>query len=350
MFFLQLETRLVYVILTLIALIVGERCVYKEVYVFTMLSVVIPVYNEEKSIGKLYDRLTKALSRVDEEYEIIAVNDGSSDGSLRVLKKLHKQDPRFKVVDFRRNFGQTAALAAGFDYARGDKIVSIDADLENDPNDIPRLLSKLDDGFDIVSGWRQNRWGGGLIQKIIRRVPSETANFLVRKVTGLELHDTGCTLKAYRAGVLENVELYGEMHRFVPAIATRYGAKIAEIPVNYQPREFGSSKYGFSRTVRVLLDLVLLKFLLGYGTRPIQFFGLLGVGFGGTGFAFAAYLTYVKLGLGQSIGQRPLLLLAILLMVLGVQFVTMGLLGEIVMRTYFESQDKKIYAVREFLD
>ncbi|MEA2020163.1 MAG: glycosyltransferase family 2 protein [Patescibacteria group bacterium] len=315
-----------------------------------MLSVVIPIYNEEKSLGKLYDRLTKTLSKIDEEYEIIAVNDGSSDDSLRVLKKLHKQDSRFKVVDFRRNFGQTAALAAGFDYAQGDVVVSIDADLENDPNDVPKLLDKLDEGYDIVSGWRQNRWVGGLLQKIVRRVPSEIANFLVRRVTGLELHDTGCTLKAYRAEVLEHVELYGEMHRFVPAIATRYGAKIAEVPVNYQPREFGSSKYGFSRTVRVLLDLVLLKFLLGYGTRPIQFFGLLGVVLGGLGFVFSLYLTYVKFGLNQSIGQRPLLLLAVLLMVLGVQFVTMGLLGEIVMRTYFESQNKKIYAVREFLD
>ena len=315
-----------------------------------MLSVVIPIYNEERSLGKLYDRLTKALSELEQSYEIIAVNDGSSDNSLQKLRKLHEQDGRFKVLDFRRNFGQTAALAAGFDYARGDIIISIDADLENDPNDIPRLLDKLEEGYDIVSGWRQNRWGGGLFQKVVRRMPSEIANVLVRKVTGLKLHDTGCTLKAYRAEVLENVELYGEMHRFVPAIASRYGAKIAEIPVNYQPREFGSSNYGFSRTLRVLLDLILLKFLLGYGTRPIQFFGLLGVGFGGFGFLFAAYLSFVKLGLGQDIGQRPLLLLAILLMVLGVQFVTMGLLGEIVMRTYFESQDKKIYAVREYLN
>ncbi len=315
-----------------------------------MLSIVIPIYNEERSLGKLYDRLTKALSKVGKNYEIIAVNDGSSDDSLRVLKKLHKQDSRFKVVNLRRNFGQTAALAAGFDYAQGDVVVSMDADLENDPRDISKLLDKLDEGYDIVSGWRKDRWGGGVFQKVVRRVPSEIANFLVRKVTGLYLHDTGCTLKAYRAEVLENVQLYGELHRFVPAIASRYGAKIGEVAVNYEPREFGSSKYGFSRTVRVFLDLILLKFLLGYGTRPIQFFGLLGFVFGGLGVLFSLYLTYVKFGLNQSIGQRPLLLLAVLLMVLGVQFVTMGLLGEIVMRTYFESQDKKIYAVRKFLD
>ena len=314
-----------------------------------MISVVIPIYNEEQSLGKLYDELAKTLAKVGQDYEVIAVDDGSSDNSSEILKKLHQQDPRIKVVRFRRNFGQTAALAAGFDYAKGDIIVSIDADLENDPNDISKLLSKLDEGYDIVSGWRKERWGGGLVQKIVRRVPSEVANFLTQKVTGLALHDTGCTLKAYRREVLEGVRLYGDMHRFVPAIASRYGARIAEVEVNYRPREFGSSKYGFSRTLRVFLDLILLKFLLGYSTRPIQFFGLLGTLLGASGFGIGVYLTILKFALGQDIGGRPLLLLSILLVVLGVQFVTMGLLGDLVMRTYFESQGKKIYAVKEFL-
>ena len=314
-----------------------------------MISIVIPIYNEEKSLGRLCNELTKALVEIGQNYEIIAVDDGSLDSSFAALKKIHQQDPRVKVIRFRRNFGQTAALVAGFDQARGDVIVSIDADLENDPNDIPKLLAKLDEGYDIVSGWRRKRWGGGLVQKFIRRVPSEVANWLTRKITGLPLHDTGCTLKAYRKEVLEEVRLYGDMHRFVPAIASRYGAKIAEVEVNYRPRQFGSSKYGFSRTLRVFLDLVLLKFLLGYSTRPIQFFGFLGVLLGASGFGIGIYLTILKFALGQDIGSRPLLLLSVLLVVLGVQFVTMGLLGEIVMRTYFESQDKKIYAIREIL-
>jgi len=314
-----------------------------------MISIVIPIYNEEKSLGALYSRLTKALVKVGQDYEIIAVDDGSSDSSFAVLKKVHQQDPRFKVIRFRRNFGQTAALAGGFDRAQGEVIVSIDADLENDPNDIPKLLAKLNEGYDIVSGWRKKRWGGSIFKKIIRRLPSEMANFLVRQVSDIPLHDTGCTLKAYRREVLEGVHLYGDMHRFVPAIASRYGARIAEVEVNYQPRQFGSSKYGFSRTLRVFLDLILLKFLLGYATRPIQFFGLLGVICGLLGSLAGGYLTFAKLVLGQNIGQRPLLLLAVLLMVLGVQFITMGLLGEIVMRTYFESQNKKIYAIREVL-
>jgi len=315
-----------------------------------MLSVVIPIYNEEKSLDKLYRELTKALAGSGEPYEIIAVDDGSADDSFNILRSLHERDPRLKVVQFRRNFGQTAALAAGFDYAKGDVVVSIDADLENDPNDIPKLLAKLDEGYDIVSGWRKNRWGGGVIQKITRRLPSEVANFLVRKVTGLPLHDTGCTLKAYRKDVLEGVQLYGDMHRFIPAIASRYGARVAELEVNYKPREFGKSKYGFSRTLKVFLDLILLKFLLGYSTRPIQFFGALGVVFGFIGLGLGGYLSVLKIVLGQDIGQRPLLLLAVLLVVLGVQFVTMGLLGDLMMRTYFESQGKKIYAVRNFLD
>lgn len=313
------------------------------------LSVVVPIYNEEKNIEHLYAELSESLISLKVEYEIICIDDGSSDGTLAALKSIHQKDSTVKIISFRRNFGQTAAISAGFDYAKGDVVVTIDADLENRPKDIKNLIDKINEGYDIVSGWRVARWQGGIKSLVIRRLPSEAANYLVRKVSGLTLHDTGCTLRAYKKDIVKNIKLYGDMHRFIPAIASSYGAKITEVKVDYQPRKYGKSKYGFSRTFKVLIDLILLKFLLSYSTKPIRFFGVIGVISNILGIILGLYLTYEKISLGMDIGNRPLLLLSILLIILGVQFITLGLLAEIIMRTYYESQGKKIYYVREAL-
>ncbi len=310
-----------------------------------MLSIVIPLYNEEESLGRLYERLTRALGKLGKEYEIIVVDDGSTDKSFQVLEKLHRQDGRLKVISFRRNFGQTAAMSAGFDQAQGDVIVTLDADLQNPPEEIGKLLAKMEEGFDIVSGWRKDRKD----KYITRLLPSKTANLLISKLTGVELHDYGCSLKAYRKEVIKNIKLYGEMHRFIPAVASSVGAKVAEVEVAHEPRRHGKSKYGLSRTLRVFLDIILVKFLLSFQTRPIQIFGLGGMIFGFLGGILGVYLAYVRLALQQSIGNRPLLMLSVLLLVLGVQLVMMGLLGEISMRTYFESQNKKTYIIRKQL-
>lgn len=315
-----------------------------------LLSIVVPIYNEEKSIAPLYNELTLVLSKLKIPYEIICVDDGSKDKSLEELKNIHKKDPRLKAVSFRRNFGQTAALSAGFDFAKGDVVISIDADLENRPENIKEILKKMDEGYDIVCGWRHNRWGSGVKDLVLRRFPSEIANLLVRKISNLDLHDTGCTLRAYKKYVVKGLRLYGDMHRFIPAMANLNGAKIAEIKVDYQPRKYGKSKYGFSRTLKVLIDLVLLKFLVSYSTKPSRLFGLFGFITGFVGFLLGGVLTYEKIFLGKDIGNRPLLLLSILLIILGVQFITMGILAEIIMRTYYESQDKKTYSVREVID
>ena len=311
------------------------------------ISIVIPLYNEEESIPYLYDELKEVLEGLDRSFEVVIVDDGSSDRSFEVLKDLHQKDGRFKVVSFRRNFGQTAAMQAGFDHAAGDIIVTLDADLENDPHNIPDLLAKLDDGYDIVSGWRSERWEGGIMSVLKRKIPSAMANKLISTMSHVTLHDTGCTLKAYRREVLDDIRLYGDMHRFIPAVASQYGADVAEVEVNFRPRRFGSSKYGFSRTFKVFLDIILLRFLLESLTRPIQFFGLWGALFTGTGGAFGVYLTVLKVGFGQDIGTRPLLLLSVLLIFLGVQFIMLGILAELIVRTYFESQGKTTYSVRE---
>lgn len=307
------------------------------------LSVVIPLYNEEESIDELYSRLTASLERYGRPYELLIVDDGSRDGSFDKLRTLAQRDARLKVVRLRRNFGQTAAFSAGFDRAQADVIVTMDADLQNDPDDIPALMAKIEEGYDIVSGWRKDRqdrfWD--------RRLPSMLANMLISNVTDVRLHDYGCSLKAYRRDILQHVRLYGELHRFIPALAGQVGGTVAEIPVNHAPRKFGSSKYGISRAIRVVLDLILVWFLGGYATRPIHIFGVLGFFSVGGGFLIGLYLTWVKLGLGENIGGRPMLLLAVLLVVIGVQLITMGLLGEMIIRTYHESQDKPIYIVRE---
>ena len=309
-----------------------------------MISIVIPLYNEEESVPQLYEELTATLEATGHPYEIIVVDDGSSDSSFDHLQRLHKLDPRLKVIRFRRNFGQTAAFAAGFDAAQGDVIVTLDADLQNDPADIPRLLTKANEGYDVVSGWRVKRR-----DPFHRRLPSQVANWLISRVTGVRLHDYGCSLKVYRREVVKNIRLYGELHRFIPAIANWMGVSVAEVPVRHYARRFGKSKYGLSRTARVLLDLLTVRFLLSYSTRPIHIFGGLGLMSFVVGIGLGGYLSFVKFALGQKIGDRPLLLLAVLLAIIGVQFLAMGLLGEIFVRTYYESQDKPTYHVRTVL-
>ncbi len=310
------------------------------------LSVVVPIYNEEESIPQLYARLTAALEQLGRPYEILAVDDGSRDGTFALLGKLAERDQRLRVVRFRRNFGQTAGFAAGFDRARGEWVVTIDADLQNDPHDIPMLLAKAEAGFDVVSGWRARRQDAFLN----RRLPSIMANAMISWATGVRLHDYGCSLKVYRAEVVKNIDLYGELHRFIPAIASWQGVAVTELPVNHAARKYGKSKYGLGRTTRVLLDLITVRFLLSYSTRPMQVFGLIGLTSGAIGSALLLYLGYVRLVLVQNIGDRPLLLLAVLLLLIGVQFLGMGLLGELITRVYYEGRNRPIYVVREELN
>ncbi len=274
------------------------------------------------------------------------VDDGSRDGSFERLREVHCLDPRWRIVRFRRNFGQSAAFAAGFDAARGKVVVTSDADLQNDPQDIGKLLVKLDEGYDIVSGWRVNRKE----PFFSRRLPSMMANRMISGATNVVLHDYGCSLKAYRSEVVKNIRLYGELHRFIPALASWMGVTVAEVPVNDRKRRFGKSKYGISRTFRVLLDLLTVRFMLGYSTRPLHVFGGVGLASVLLGILIGLYLTFVKFALGQDIGSRPLLLLAVLLLLLGVQMTGMGLLAEMMTRTYHEASGKPIYAVREVLD
>lgn len=310
------------------------------------ISIVLPIFNEEKNLEELHSRITGTLVEFGREYEIIAVDDGSSDGSFEVLKEIHQRDPRLKVIRFRRNFGQTAAMSAGFHHARGDVIITMDSDLQNDPVDIPRLLDKLDEGYDVVSGWRADRKD----KFLSRRLPSILANKLIAKMTDVKLHDFGCSLKAYRKEVTDNINLYGEMHRFMPALARWIGAEITEIKVTHHPRKHGKSKYGISRTTRVILDLITVKFLLRFSTRPIQVFGLMGLGSGSVGFLICLYLSIKKLFFKMPLLERmPMLLLGILLILVGVQFISMGLLGEIMVRIYHESQRKPIYVIKEII-
>lgn len=311
------------------------------------LSIILPIYNEVESLPHLLDELAPALEKVGYTFEIICIDDGSQDGSFAELKKLRNQDNRVRIVRFRRNFGQTAAFAAGFDRARGEVVITMDADLQNDPADIPLLLAKIDEGYDVVSGWRMDRWKEGTASLITRKLPSATANWLISAGTGVYLHDYGCALKAYRGEVVKSIRLYGDLHRFIPAIASYYGVTVAEVPVNYRSRRFGRSKYGLGRITRVLLDLLTVRFLLSYSTRPIQIFGLMGILSFVLGVSLGVYLSFMKLAYGIALAERPLLLLAILLVMIGVQFITMGLLGELVVRTYHESQNKPIYSVRE---
>ena len=310
------------------------------------LSIVIPVFNEEENIVPLVQEIDQVLAPVQESYEIVVVDDGSKDGTFATLRKIFTPAGRLKIVRLKRNFGQTAALAAGLDHADGEIIVLMDGDAQNDPADIPLLLKKIAEGDDLVAGWRHERKD----PFFTRRLPSMIANQLISWTTKVKLHDYGCTLKAMRKELAKSLRLYGEMHRFIPAIAYERGAQISELKVNHRPRLRGASKYGMTRTLRVVLDLLTVKFLVSYSTRPAHVFGPIGVLCGVAGFVFGFYLTGQKLIYGMDIAGRPLLLLAILLIFIGIQFITMGLLGEMVARTYHESQNRPVYVVGEILE
>lgn len=307
------------------------------------LSIVIPVHNESPNIKPLYEELTQTLGQYGRPYELLIVDDGSTDDSFEQLAALQANDPRLRVIRFRRNFGQTAAFAAGIAQARGRLVVTSDGDLQNDPRDIPAMVALIDQGNDIVCGWRKDRKD----TFITRRLPSVIANKLISWATGVALHDYGCSLKVFRSEVIKPLRLYGEMHRFLPAIASQIGVKIAEMEVNHRARRAGVTKYGLSRTIRVVLDLATVKFLLSYSTRPLQIFGLIGLIAGGLGALITGWLGYIRLFQQQGIADRPLLLLGVMLIFIGVQLLTFGLLAEVMARTYYESQDKPTYVIRE---
>jgi glycosyltransferase involved in cell wall biosynthesis len=308
-------------------------------------SIVVPFFNEQENIPPLYMKLTEVMDAIGEPYEFVFVDDGSRDESYKLLAEIYEHDRRVNVVRLRRNFGQTAALKAGFDFAQGEVIISMDGDLQHDPEEIPRFLEKIEEGFDLVSGWRYKRKDHWLM----RQLPSRTANWMMSKLSGVDLHDFGTTFKAYRREIIQEIQLYGELHRFIPALASTSGARIAEVPIENLERKSGKSNYGIGRTIRVFLDLLMVKFLLDYSTRPLQFFGLLGIGGTGIGVLLGALLLLDKLYYHTHIMSQhgPLMLLAVALFVSGIQFISIGLLGEIMARTYYESQNKAIYALRE---
>jgi len=320
-------------------------------------SVVIPVYNEKDNLNILYQELISVLEPLFETFEIIYIDDGSTDGSFQVLEQLHSLDQRVRVIRFRRNFGQTSAFAAGFDYARGKLILTLDADGQNNPNDIPRFVEKMNDGnYDLIVGWRTGRK-----EPLGRRLLSNTANRIISRSTGIYLHDRGCSLKLYKSDLVKHMRLYGQMHRFLPEMASVVGAEVAEIPTQDRERKFGKSRYGsFSRTQRVFLDLMTVIFLLGYSTSPMQLFGSLAIMSAFTGMVVAGILGGTKIYYGitggwdsfhaYQIGNRPLLLLAIMLILVGVQFLMMGFLGEMIMRVYYEARDKPAYFIRTILE
>jgi|WetSurMetagenome_2_1015567.scaffolds.fasta_scaffold42090_2 glycosyltransferase involved in cell wall biosynthesis len=309
-------------------------------------SIIVPVYNERENLEPFMASLSQALNATGEEYEILLVDDGSTDGSGAFIESLPSKDARIRVIQFRRNFGQTAAMAAGFDYASGGILIPIDADMQNDARDIPAILAKLREGYDVVSCWRQNRQDTWLTRKL----PSKIANWIISYISGVPLHDYGCTLKGYRREVVQHIRLYGEMHRFIPVYASWAGAKVIEIPVRHHPRISGSSKYGLNRTFKVLLDLITLKMLGSFSTKPMYFFGGVGLVACAAGFLFALMTLWDKYINQVKAHNNPLLLLAVFLFILGVQFILMGLVAELVIRTYFESQGKAPYIVRRILD
>lgn len=308
-------------------------------------SVVVPVYNEAESINQLVEAIANSLQQNQFNYEIICIDDGSTDGTTSILSTLAQNRPDLKAVILRRNYGQTPAMAAGFAQAQGKIIVTLDGDLQNNPADIPQLLSKLEEGYDLVSGWRKERQDDALT----RLLPSKIANWVIGKITGVKLHDYGCSLKAYRSELVADMNLYGELHRFLPALAYIEGARIAEIPVRHHARRYGKSKYGLGRTFRVVMDLLTVFFMKKFLTRPMHVFGLFGLSSMTLGTILGVYLSFLKIALGQSIGDRPLLILAVLLILTGVQLFCFGLLAELLMRTYHESQKRPIYRIREVI-
>ena len=311
------------------------------------LSIVVPVLNEADNLKLLYEQTTRTVSSR-YSYEIIFIDDGSTDNSFNLLSEIHQNDSKVRVIRFRRNFGQTAALSAGFEHARGRIIVPLDADGQNDPADIPRLLEKLNEGYDIVSGWRRKRHDAVLT----RKVPSWAANWLIANITGVKLHDFGCTLKAYRAESLREIRLYGEMHRFIPALASWSGEKVTELVVNHRPRTHGTAKYGIGRTLKVLLDLTTIKFLMSFSTKPIYVFGglgvlsVLGAGLSGAAVLYQKFISASHLPMNRN----PLLVLTAMLITASIQFILMGLLAELLVRTYHESQDRPIYTIEKILE
>jgi glycosyltransferase involved in cell wall biosynthesis len=307
------------------------------------LSVVVPVHNEEENVQLLLEELTSVLGGTSFSYELVLVDDGSKDKSFELMAQAAKEDPALTVIRFRRNFGQTAAIQAGLDHARGAVVVTMDADLQNDPADIPRMMELLDEGYDLVAGWRAKRKDPFLN----RRLPSMIANRIISVTTGVRLHDYGCTLKAMRSEVAKELRLYGEMHRFIPAVASWVGVRVVELKVNHRPRRFGTSKYGIGRTLRVVLDLITVRFIQSYLVRPMQVFGLGGMASAFLGFCICAWLAVEKLVFGAPLSSRPMLLLGVLLIVVGVQLLSIGLVADVVSRTYYESQGKRPYYVRE---
>lgn len=308
-------------------------------------SVVVPIHNEVESIPRLLEAIAKTLQADHLGYEIICVDDGSQDGSTNLLKQQAQIRTDLQVIILRRNYGQTAAMSAGFWYAQGQVVVTLDGDLQNDPVDIPNLIAKLDEGYDLVSGWRKNRQDAALT----RLFPSKVANWLIGSVTGVKIHDYGCSLKAYRSELVADMNLYGELHRFLPVLAFIEGARITELPVRHHPRSYGKSKYGLGRTVRVLMDLFTIFFIKKFLTKPMHVFGLWGLVSLTLGIAIGLYLTFLKLFLNQAIGDRPLLILSVLLVLTGIQLFSLGFLAEILMRTYHESQKRPIYRIREIV-
>ncbi len=306
-----------------------------------LVSIVVPIYNEEENIEPLHRALKEVMDAQEYDYEILFIDDGSTDRTPSLLEEIAQKDTKVRVLTFRRNFGKAAAWSAGFDHAKGDVIVTIDADLQNDPKNIPKMVSLIGE-YDVVNGWRKKRKD----PFIIRRFPSIIANWLISKVTGVKLRDYGSGLKAYKADVVKNIRIYGEMHRFIPVIASWYGVKIKEIETIHHPRLRGKSKYGISRTLIVLLDLITIKFLQSFSTKPLQAFGPVGLLLGATGFLINLYLTILWFS-GQSIGHRPLLLLGILLMIIGIQLIGMGLLGEMLVSVYHESQKRPLYVLKD---
>jgi glycosyltransferase involved in cell wall biosynthesis len=309
------------------------------------LSIILPIYNESQNIPVLFGILEKVLASYD--YEIIAVNDGSKDDSIVQLKGVAARNPRVKIVDFKKNFGQTAAINAGIQHAQKSILVLLDSDLENDPNDIPKLLAKIDEGYDVVSGWRKNRWQGQYIQ---RKLPSKMANALISKISGVKLNDYGCTLKAYRREVIQEIPLYGEMHRFIPIYCSWQGGKVAEMPVNYQPRKFGKSNYGIARTYKVLLDLVMIKFFQKYMNKPIHFFGGAGLLSFLLSFLLFALAVYFKVAGEKDFIQTPLPVICAMFFIIGILMILLGVIAEVQMRTYYESQDKTPYMIKETIN